>query len=105
MSNPDHEALLREVAKALIDVDPTMFGHHESHIAAKMPGAQAAMAIVAKRLETVTPEMDAAARDWSKAKYGIGIGHAASRPCWLVQLAASPLSPGRAEDKGREVGK
>jgi hypothetical protein len=36
--------MVERVAKALIDDDPTMFGHHESHIKAKESAARAAIA-------------------------------------------------------------
>lgn len=38
-----------------------------------------------------TPEMYAAARDWSRGKYGMPIGDEASRGCWQVMLWRAPV--------------
>ena len=34
------EAMIDDIAKALIDADPSMEGHHETHVAAKRPMAR-----------------------------------------------------------------
>lgn len=86
MSKPDHEALVEAAVARMRELRDRNY--------VDVAIARAVLALVLAKLETVTPEM--ADAYWTSPVV---------EEAWRAMLAASPLSPGRAEDKSTEAGK